>query len=228
MAMGLMGLGPAIAAGPDIQGHQIRLIHAGMELEFSGGLGAGSANDLARALDANPGVHVVHLNSPGGLVDEGRQMFDLIRGHLLITTTDRYCFSACTLAFLGGRERYLAPGARLGFHGEFSDTADESHVQAAQHQDMVTMLSLGIASDFVDKAFAAPKDRIWMPSSGELEDAHVITGVSSDYVIADGTKAPSADGAGAKSGGAPQSPGGNLPAVEETPGGVTIYRGPGE
>jgi hypothetical protein len=228
MAVGFSSPGPAIAAGPDIQGHQIRLINAGMELEFSGGIGAGSANDLALALDANPAVHVVHLNSPGGLVVEGRRMFDLIRGHLLITTTDQYCFSACTLAFLGGRERYLAPGARLGFHGEFSDTADDSHVQAAQHQDMVTMLSLGIASDFVDKAFAAPKDRIWMPSAGELEDAHVITGVSNDYAVADGTKAPSADVTAGKSGGALQSPGGNTPAVEETPGGITIYRGPGQ
>ncbi len=217
-----------MATGPDIQGHQIRLIHAGMELEFSGGIGSGSATDLARALDNNPGVHVVHLNSPGGLVAEGRQMFDLIRGHLLITTTDRYCFSACTLAFLGGRQRYLAPGARLGFHGEFSDTADDSHVQAAQHQDMVTMLSLGIASDFVDKAFAAPKDRIWMPSAGELEDAHVITGISSDYVIEDGVNALPADATTAKSGSATQAPGGNTPAVEETPGGVIIYRGPGQ
>jgi hypothetical protein len=218
----------AIAAGPDIQGHQIRLIHAGMELEFSGGMGPGAANDLANALDADPGVHVVHLNSPGGLVSEGRQMFDLIHGHLLITTTDRYCFSACTLAFLGGRQRYLAPGARLGFHGEFSDTANDSQVQAAQHKDMVTMLSLGIASDFVDKAFAAPKDRIWVPSAGELEDAHVITGVSSDYVIGDGVNAAPADTSVAKSGAAAQPAGGNTPAVEETPGGVIIYRGPGQ
>lgn len=219
---------PAIAAGPDIQSHQIRLIHAGMELEFSGGMGSGAANDLAQALDANPGVHVVHLNSPGGLVTEARQMFDLIHGHLLITTTDRYCFSACTLAFLGGRQRYLAPGARLGFHGEFSDTADASHVQAAQRQDMVTMLSLGVASDFVDKAFAAPKDRIWVPGAGELEDAHVITGISSDYVIEDRVNAASADASAAKSGGSAQPVGGNTPAVEETPEGIIIYRGPGQ
>jgi hypothetical protein len=226
--MALLCFGPAFAAGPDIPGHQIQLIHAGAELEFSGGIGAGSANDLARALDANPGVRVVHLNSPGGLVGEGREMSDLIRGHLLITTSDRYCFSACTLAFLGGRERYLAPGARLGFHGEFSAIADDSHVQAVQHQDMVMMLSLGIASDFVDKAFAAPKDQIWMPSTDELEDAHVITGISSDYAMEGDVKAPSADTTAAKSGGTAGAPGGDLPAVEETPGGVTIYRGPGQ
>jgi hypothetical protein len=216
----------ARAAGPDIGTHQITLIHAGFELEFSGGMGAGSADELSRALDANPAVRVVHLNSPGGLVGEGRQMLDLIRHHLLITTTDSYCLSACTLAFIGGRERYLAPGARLGFHGEFSDTISDTQVQAYERRDMATMISLGIASDFVDKAFAVPKDHVWVPSVGELEDAHVINGVSTDYVIEG--NAPSADASAAKSGGGQQPAGGDLPAVEETPGGVTIYRGPGQ
>jgi hypothetical protein len=217
---------PALAGSPDITPHQIQLIHAGRELEFSGGMGAGSANELSRALDANPAVRVVHLNSPGGLVGEGRQMLDLIRHHLLITTTDSYCLSACTLAFIGGRERYLAPGARLGFHSEFSDTISDTQVAAFEQQDMATMISLGIASDFVDKAFAAPKDKIWVPSVDELEEAHVINGISTDYVIEG--NAPPADATAAKSAGAPQPAGGDTPAVEETPGGVTIYRGPGQ
>ena len=151
-------------------------------------------------------------------------MMDIIQRHLLITTTDSYCLSACTLAFLGGRERYLAPNAHLGFHSEYSDKLKDAQVEAIQQQDMVTMISLGIPGDFVDKAFATPKNRIWLPSVGELEDAHVITGVSSDYVI-QGNASPS-DSTGAKAGGA-QKTGSDLPAVEETPGGVTIYRGPG-
>jgi hypothetical protein len=61
---------------------------------------------------------------------------------------------------------------------------------------------------------------------GELEDAHVINGVSTDYAIEG--NAPSADASAAKSVGASQSGGGDTPAVEETPGGITIYRGPGQ
>ena len=221
-----LGVGAtARADDPDISSHQIRLVNAGFEIEFSGGMGQGSADELSRMLDANPGVRVVHLNSPGGLVGEGRRMMDIIQRHLLITTTDNYCLSACTLAFLGGRERYLAPGAHLGFHSEYSDKISEAQVEDSQHQDEVTMISLGIPSDFVEKAFATPKGRIWIPKVGELEDAHVITGVSSDYVLQ--ANAPSSDATGSKAGAAVTPVGGDTPAVEETPAGVTIYRGPG-
>ena len=226
-AVALIALGwsaPAWADDLDIPGHQIQLVHSGFELEFSGGMGAGSADELSRALDANPAVRVIHLNSTGGLVSEGRWMRDIIQRHLLITTTDNLCLSACTFAFLGGRERYLAPGARLGFHGEYSDKNSDAQVEAMQAQDMATMISLGIPGDFVDKAFAAPKNRVWVPSPSELEDAHVITGVSSDYVIQG--SAPSSDSTGAKAGVARKT-GNDLPAVEESPGGITIYRGPG-
>ncbi len=216
---------PAWADDSDIGGHQIHLVNAGFELEFSGGMGLGSADELSRMLDSNPAVRVVHLNSSGGLVGEGRRMMDIIQRHLLITTTDSYCLSACTLAFLGGRERYLAPNARLGFHSEYSDKLKDAQVEAIQRQDEATMISLGIPGDFVDKAFATPKNRIWLPSVSELEEAHVITGVRSDYVI-QGSVPPS-DSTGAKPGATPKLIGNDTPAVEETPGGITIYRGPG-
>ncbi len=215
----------ARADDPDIASHQIRLVNAGFEIEFNGGMGLGSADELSRALDQNPAVRVIHLNSPGGLVGEGRRMLDIIQRHLLITTTDNFCLSACTLAFLGGRERYLAPGARLGFHSEYSDKMSDTQVEGIERQDEATMISLGIAGDFVDKAFATPKERIWIPSVGELEDAHVISGVSSDFVIKAAT--PSSDTRAAKAGAAVKPIGGDTPAVEDTPAGVTIYRGPG-
>src|SRR5689334_24583538 len=60
----------AWADDPDISGHQIRLVNAGFEIEFSGGMGQGSADELSRMLDANPAVRVIHLNSHGGLVSE--------------------------------------------------------------------------------------------------------------------------------------------------------------
>ncbi len=213
--------------GPDFGPHEIRLLLAGSEVEFSGGMSAGAASELRQVLDANPGVDVIHLNSPGGLVSEGRQMFALIHQRQLITTTDRYCASACVLAFLGGRERYLAPGARLGLHGESSDVVDASHIAAFAQRDKQTMLSMGIPPDFVDKAFSTPSDQLWVPSVGELESANVITGISADYVAA------------AQAGGTLTAPqwkrpgGGNAsavykpPSVEETPAGVTIYRGSG-
>jgi hypothetical protein len=218
---------PRIFGGPDLGTHRIRLLLGGSELEFSGGMSAGVTQELRQALDANPRIGVVHLNSAGGLVSEGRQMFQLIHERQLITTTDKYCVSACALAFLGGRERYLAPAARLGFHGEFSDVVSKSTVLAAEQTDMLFMRSLGIPADFVDKAFSTPSDQLWMPTVSELEAANVITGVSSDYIVAIQAEETPASAR------VPTPTGGNgngvyqPPSVEETPGGVTIYRGSG-
>ena len=219
---------PAILGGdPKLGPHHVRLLAGGSELEFSGDMSAGSAQELGNMLDANPGVGVVHLNSSGGLVSEGRQMFALLHERQVITTTDKYCVSACVLAFLGGRERYLAPAARLGLHEEFSDIATKIQIEAAEQSDKQLMQSLGVPGEFVDKAFSTPRDSIWLPSVGELQAANVITGVSSDYVAALRASDNSPDES-------PSSPTGangktiyKPASVEETPGGVTIYRGSG-
>jgi hypothetical protein len=226
-AAGPTDVGPRIFAGPDLGTHEIRLLLSGTEVEFSGGMSAGAAQELRQVLRDNPGVGVIHLNSPGGLVGEARQMFALIQERQLITTTDRYCASACVLAFLGGRERYLAPGAKLGLHGESSDVVDASHIAAFAEADKRTMLSLGIPADFVDKAFSTPSDQLWVPSVGELESARVITGVSTDYLAAAaaGGSSIAAKKTSANSG----NDNGvyKAPSVEETPDGITIYRGSG-
>ncbi len=226
-----MNLPPApyiFGGGPDLGPHRIQLLLAGTELEFSGGMSAGAARELRQALDANPAVGVVHLSSGGGLVSEGRQMFALIHERQLITTTDKYCLSACVLAFLGGRERYLAPAARLGLHGEFSDVVDASHVAAFEQTDKQLMLSMGIPADFVEKAFSKTRNELWVPTIGELEAANVITGVSSDYIVAlQAGRTP----VGAKTATTTGDDNNNRvykpPSVEETPAGVTIYRGSG-
>ena len=219
---------PALLGGdPKLGPHHVRLLAGGSELEFSGDMSAGSAQELGNMLDANPGVGVVHLNSSGGLVSEGRQMFALLHERQVITTTDKFCVSACVLAFLGGRERYLAPAARLGLHEEFSDIATKIQIEAAEQSDKQLMQSLGVPGEFVDKAFSTPRDSIWLPSVGELQAANVITGVSSDYVVALRASDNSPDES-------PSSPTGangktiyKPASVEETPGGVTIYRGSG-
>lgn len=218
---------PILGGGPDFGPHEIRLLLTGSEIEFSGAMSAGAAGELRRVLDENPGVDVIHLNSPGGLVTEGRQMLALIRERQLITTTDRYCTSACVLAFLGGRERYLAPGAHLGLHGESSSVVDADHVAAFAQVDKQTMLAMGIPAEFVDRAFSTPSDQLWVPSVGELQSANVITGVSSDYVVAIKAGGPPVEAKGKSPRLGTDSGAYKPPSVEVTPGGITIYRGSG-
>ena len=75
-----------------------------------------AADALKKLLDAAPGVKVVHLNSIGGRVGEGYQIYQIVRDRKLATYTATDCVSACTIAFLGGSQRYLSSKARLGFH----------------------------------------------------------------------------------------------------------------
>jgi hypothetical protein len=168
---------------PTFAQHRIRVLRDGTELEFAGGISFGVTQQLRSALDANPNVKVMHLNSNGGRVLEARRMRDLIRQRGLITVTSLECVSACTLAFLGGNERYLAPGARLGFHDESFPGATPDQINSFAQEDRQFMLSLGIPSDFIEHAFVTSSSAMWYPTIEELKAANVITGESSDFAI---------------------------------------------
>src|SRR5215469_4098607 len=138
---------------PDFGQHRIQVVRHGTELEFTGGITLGVARELRSALDANPGVKVVHLDSNGGRLLEARRMRDVIRERGLITVTSTECESACVLAFLGGNQRYLAPGARLGFHTWSFPVTTPDELAPIVREDEQFMLSRGIPWDFVQRAF---------------------------------------------------------------------------
>jgi len=88
----------------------------GTEAEISGGFKYGLTDDFSKILLASRQIKVVHLDSVGGRLGEGEKLFKLIRERGLTTYVSSKCMSACTLAFAGGRERYLLKSASLGFH----------------------------------------------------------------------------------------------------------------
>ncbi len=100
----------------DTPPYALRLLRQGTEVKLSGGMPAGTANALETMLDAAPQIKVVHLNSIGGFIGEGEKIRDLIEQRGLTTYTSTQCASACTIAYLGGTSRYLAPRAKLGLH----------------------------------------------------------------------------------------------------------------
>lgn len=104
-------------------------------LLFSGPIVSGDQLRMAKAVERLPaGTHVsVMLESPGGLVAEGLMLGRLFH-RLGITTIVKgggaICYSACALAFLGGRDartgramRIKTSGGKLGFH-QFRRTYD--------------------------------------------------------------------------------------------------------
>ncbi|MFO1079101.1 MAG: hypothetical protein U1E23_00535 [Reyranellaceae bacterium] len=168
----------AFAGDPTIPDYIVRRIRDGREIEVAGGLKYGVTRDLERVLAESPQAAIVHLNSIGGRLGEARKLADLIRARGLAVYTATQCDSACTIAFRAGRERWLGPSGRLGFHRSAFGGVDSADTMRRD------MLDAGYPKPFVDKAVSWPSDKMWFPTTEELAAAQVITGVVDSHRFA--------------------------------------------
>ena len=90
---------------------------------LDGRIDADAPDRLVKALDRVDGKIAIWLNSPGGNLFAGMQLGRVIRKHDASTHIIDYrtllpgeCYSACSLAFLGGVFRFNDNGARYGVH----------------------------------------------------------------------------------------------------------------
>jgi hypothetical protein len=151
--------------------YTIRVMQNGTEAEISGAFNEGVASDFWKILSASPQIKIVHLHSVGGFAVEGEKLFKLIREKRLDTYVSSTCMSACTFAFAGGRERFLAKGATLGFHK--TDTAE-----GPLDRGLVNIYwQAGFEPTFINRAASAPYKDMWRPSAEVLLQARVITAV---------------------------------------------------
>jgi hypothetical protein len=160
---------------PDIPDYSIRVMRNGTEAEIVGGLKYGLADDFAKILDASRQIKVVHLDSVGGRLGEGEKLYELIRSRGLDTYVSSQCMSACTMAFAGGRNRYLREGAALGFHKGAFPGANDGGLDQVQKAIFVRA---GFDTAFITKALSTPNSDMYQPESSELLSAHVITAVT--------------------------------------------------
>ncbi len=113
---------------------------------FHGQIVAGDGDRMSTALRKLPqGTAVtVILESPGGLVSEGLNLGALFHAAKVTTIVKgggAICYSACALAFLGGRDartgspmRIKMSGGKLGFH-QFRRTYDPLKVYTREDYD---------------------------------------------------------------------------------------------
>jgi len=156
-------------------GYHIRLVNGDSDLEIRGPMGYGLTETVQKTLEQAPWIKRIHLNSPGGLMDEGRKLHDLIRARHLDTYSERGCYSACTLAFVAGKERTIHAQAKLGFHRPCLLGWDTRSMQAEIELAKRYYMSAGVAEEFVARVQNTPHDQIWFPSPEELLAAGVIT-----------------------------------------------------
>jgi RDD family len=166
-----------IVAGDALVGpHEFHILANGQTLEFSGGITFGVEQELERFLDAMAGVRTVQLNSAGGRVLEAQKMSDLIRSRNLATFVARDCLSACTIVFLGGKERFMLPTARLGFHQPAfrgMTAADRRAAIATEEQRLSDRF--GLSKAFASRANSAAPSAMWYPDVDELVRERVVT-----------------------------------------------------
>ncbi len=167
-----------IAGDPAVGTFELRLMNEGTEIEFAGGIPFGAAEELTKFLNDVPQVHTIHLNSHGGRIGAAEKLRNLIRERRLNTYVSVQCLSACTVAYLGGRERYLHPEGRLGFHASSFSGVSEMDLRSENQRIANDAVSMGVARRFAEKAYLSPSDSMWFPTTQELIEAHFVTRIT--------------------------------------------------
>jgi hypothetical protein len=172
----LAGIYEIVSGDAHVGPHEFHVLANGQTLEFSGGITFGVTQELERFLDAMAGVRTVRLNSNGGRILEAQRMSDLISSRNLATFVARDCLSACTIVFLGGKERFMLPTAQLGFHQPAfrGMTASDRRAAIATEQQRLQQ-RFGLSAAFAARANSAPPGGMWYPDRDELMRERVVT-----------------------------------------------------
>jgi len=161
----------------DTPAYQIRLLRSGTELELAGGMPFGTTDAIEKILDASPAIQITHLNSRGGRINEAHRLYKTIKERNLSTYTSADCVSACSIAFLAGRERYLGESGRLGFHSSSIGELGGEVLDGLNDDVRQLMRAHGAPESFINRALSTPPDDMWYPTKEELLEAGIIDSV---------------------------------------------------
>lgn len=143
-----------------------------------GDIALGITRSFTQVVEQHPKLKRVTLESDGGNIYEARGLAKLIREARLHTHVEAQCSSACTTVFIGGLQRTLGTGARLGFH-QYRIDADYmvafTDPRAEQLKDRALFAEAGVGEAFLEQMYREDADGMWFPSVPELLAANVIT-----------------------------------------------------
>jgi len=172
----IAGVYEIVAGDARLGPHQFRVLLNGQMLEFSGGITFGVAKELESFLNAMSDLKVVRLNSIGGRMNEAQKMADLIKARGLATFVKDSCVSACTVVFLGGKERGLfAGGGKLGFHQVSFRGMTAADRRTSIEREIARLQSFGLGRGFAERAMKTSPSGMWYPDNDELLREKVVT-----------------------------------------------------
>jgi hypothetical protein len=155
--------------------HHFKIMSNGTMLDFSGGISFGTAKEFETMLDAMDNVSTVRINSIGGRIAEAQKISNMIRARGLSTYVTSECVSACTIVFLGGKQRFLYANAKLGFHQSYFPGQTESDKRLGIMREEARLEGFGVSHAFAERANAASHTGMWYPEQSELLREHVVT-----------------------------------------------------
>ena len=153
---------------------------------------------LLKLLRGNESIKTVELNSGGGSIYAGIEMARIIIDFELDTLVNGECASSCVRMFLGGHNRQMTLGSKIGFHqaqwsprniqGYYEDWAENEgwdtpfdfaswlyeDTQREFHEDLTFMIDRGVDAAFAAKAKGTPNADMWYPTRTELTLARVL------------------------------------------------------
>lgn len=162
------------ANGETLGAFELRVLNQGRELELIGDMPYGTTESVQTLLQRYPEIGVIHLNSRGGRMSEGVQLYRLIRQHQLVTYVPSECSSACTLAFMAGSKRYLGKRGILGFHSASIQAVDGDDVAQLNDEFKRIYRQHGVSERFIRDAVRVAGANIWYPGQLELIEARVV------------------------------------------------------
>jgi hypothetical protein len=158
------------------QDFNVRLATNNSFIHITGGLGFGVSAEFAENLAKHSGVRGVILDSRGGRLYEGREVAKIIKRKGLDTYSLRGCHSACAIAFIVGKNRYLGAEANLGFH-QYAGLGTAEEQSWEQEMDLAFFRQAGVKERFIERMYIASKDNFWYPTINEMLEANVIHGI---------------------------------------------------
>jgi len=150
---------------------------------LDGRIDAGAPDRLSKALDGINGRTAIWLNSAGGNLFAGMQLGRIIRRHGASTNIidartllPGRCYSACSLAFLGGVYRFGDNGARYGVHSASLGPAGESADRVSDLSGAVGsyIREMDVDVRLLDLWTKARPDQMYVLSRKEAEDLGVV------------------------------------------------------
>ncbi len=160
--------------------YQLNLSDDQQQLIIRGDLDIGITTAVRSTIETHPQIKSVVLQSLGGQIYEGRGLANLFTEHGIDTYVYKECSSACTTAFIGGKQRYISTQGMLGFHQYWVETTKYSqfvqfyNLRVEQQRDLSLFKARGIDQVFLDRMFDQPATRIWFPDHSTLYDAHIV------------------------------------------------------